>query len=146
VVFTGYLDAQGRSLPRYSDQVAGFKYFSAQTRNSRGLGYGYAFFEKSPNRKICPNLPSGEQPDCGVIYSTGQKMLNTGYMLHPTKWNLAQRDANLKSLLEGLYVQTRSRGEDFLGVAADLTFNEFSASLNERDTMRLNPIFETEDR
>lgn len=141
VVFMNYLDKTGAPLEVYSDKVVGFRYFSAQKRNSNGLGYGYAFF-KGSGFNSCPALPSGEKPDCGVIYSTGQKMLNTGFMLHPSKWNKEKREANLKALLEGLYVQTRSRGDDFIGIPGTVDFDEFVSRLENTDSMKLNPIFE----
>ncbi|MCK1658480.1 hypothetical protein [Bradyrhizobium sp. 151] len=141
VVFINYLDKSGAPLEAYSDKVAGFRYFSAQNRNSHGLGYGYAFFTGS-GYNSCPALSSGEQPDCGVIYSTGQKMLNTGFMLHPGKWNKEARETNMKALLEGLYVQTRSRGDDYLGIPSAVDFDEFLSRIESTDTMRLNPIFE----
>ncbi len=84
VVFMGFLNASGQIEPKYdSRKVVGFKYFSAQGKNppSAGLGYRWAFFGK------CPSWREADKPrDCGVIASNKPGLLNTGYMLHPTRW------------------------------------------------------------
>lgn len=47
-VFLGYLDRDFQELTDYSDAVAGFKYFSAQGKNSPDAGFAYrwAFFRR----------------------------------------------------------------------------------------------------
>jgi hypothetical protein len=145
VVFISFIDGQANELSTYSDKVAGFKYFSAQgkgTTGDAGFAYRYAFFAKQPADPYCPTLPAGKHRDCKIIWSTGQKLLNTGYMLMPSKWDAAKRDKNLKDLADGLYVQTRSRGPSALpGINPDLSEDDFMKAINETDTMELNPVF-----
>lgn len=87
VVFLAFIDKNARELPRYSAEVAGFKYFSAQGRRIKGqggFGYRYAFFSKNG----CPNVPV--KRDCDVIFSEKQNLLNTGMMLMPYHWKRVQ--------------------------------------------------------
>lgn len=83
VVFLGYLDRAGNPLTTYSDQVAGFKYFSDQGkgRPDAGLGYRWAFFGDR-----CPDLPAGQIRDCKVIRSANPALLNSGRMFAPSQW------------------------------------------------------------
>jgi hypothetical protein len=146
VVFIGFIDGKGEVLPQYSDKVMGFKYFSSQgkgTTGDAGFAYRYAFFAKDTNKPYCPDLPAGKRRDCKIIWSTGQKLLNTGYMLMPSKWDAATRDKNLKDIAEGLYVQTRSRGPSALpGISDTLSETDFLKAIDEKDTMELNPAFQ----
>jgi hypothetical protein len=148
VVFMGFLDKDGKEFPSDQhpslDTIAGFKYFSAQNRNSHGFGYGYGFFSNKNGRSFCPKLENGLSPDCGIEYSTGQKLLTTGVMNAPQLWSIEDRDRNLKELAEGLYVQTRSRGP-FLGLPADLPFEQFYERLQDQDTMMLNAIYDNNE-
>jgi hypothetical protein len=63
-------------------------------------------------------------------------------MLHPRKWDSAARDRNIQAILEGLYVQTRSRGPTFMGLPSDISFQDFLSQVQQVDTMALNPIFD----
>lgn len=84
VTFMGYINNTGKVLPKYDASVIGFKYFSSQGRAAAGEGgfdYRYAVFSKFG----CPDNMPGKR-DCNVIYSTDQKMLNTGTMLSPAFW------------------------------------------------------------
>ncbi|MFA7007909.1 MAG: hypothetical protein WC204_03520 [Elusimicrobiales bacterium] len=83
VTFLGYIDKTGKLLPKYDAEAVGFKYFSSQGRREAGQGgfdYRYAVFSKFG----CPEMPY--KRDCEVIYSTDQKLLNTGTMLSPKFW------------------------------------------------------------
>lgn len=141
VIFLSYVDEKGGDLSSYSERVKGFRYFSAQGSGAgAGLGYRVAFFRTQ--NYFCPTVSVGIKTDCGVIFSRSQKMLNAGYMLHPTKWNAATRDENLGEIARGLYAQTRSRGPEFLGFPATISEADFYKALDEKDTMTLNPIFE----
>ncbi len=83
VTFIGYINKTGAVQQAYNDSVVGFKYFSSQGRAEQGQGgfdYRYAVFSKFG----CPEMPG--KRDCNVIYSTDQKMLNTGSMLVPALW------------------------------------------------------------
>ncbi|SFK19448.1 hypothetical protein [Bradyrhizobium sp. Gha] len=143
VVFISFLDEKGAELSSDSqpplEKIAGFKY--SQNRNSHGLGYGFAFFSNKDGKSYCPALSDGLKPDCGVQYSVGQKILNAGYMLDPKLWDSEAKDKNLRELVEGLYVQNRSRGPSFLGISPDLSLSEFGQTLEGQDTMELNPIY-----
>ena len=94
VTFIGYITNTGKILPKYDASVVGFKYFSSQGGAAAGAGgfdYRYAVFSKFG----CPTMPY--KRDCEVIYSTDQKMLNTGTMLSPKFWThvMPQEDASV---------------------------------------------------
>lgn len=83
-VFLSYLDEKGEEISSFSPSVAGFKYFSAQGKDSPdgGLGYRWAFFAgKAPTK-----LKGGRRTDRGVIQNSKQSLLCCGYMLHPDHW------------------------------------------------------------
>ena len=93
VTFIAYIDKAGKVLPKYTPEVVGFKYYSSQGRAAAGEGgldYRYAVFSKFG----CPEMPY--KRDCNVIYSTDQRMLNTGTMLSPKFWtgNIPKWDQN----------------------------------------------------
>lgn len=81
VIFLAYLDNQGNEVLTYSPGVTGFKYFSSQQTETHGLGFRYALFDGN-----CMQLSGGRQPDCRVIRSPSQRLLNTGYALMPSLW------------------------------------------------------------
>jgi hypothetical protein len=86
VVFLGFLDRNGNDLKQYSDQVAGFKYFSSQGQKGAagsGFGYRWAFFSDVG----CPTLSGGRKRDCGVIRSDSPKLLNGGTVYNPKSWD-----------------------------------------------------------
>ncbi len=85
VIFLGYLNAEFDIETEYSNKVKGFRYFSAQGKNSTdsGFGYRYAFFDD-----FCPTKVAGKQRDCTVRFSSDQAILNTGYMLEPAAWTI----------------------------------------------------------
>jgi hypothetical protein len=88
VVFISFIDAKGRELPRYSEEVAGFKYFSAQGRAMKGqggFGYRHAFFSKHG----CPAVPF--KRDCNVRFSDNPNVLNVGQLLMPSEWKRMPR-------------------------------------------------------
>lgn len=146
VIFMDYLDKEGSTLKTWSPEVAGFRYFSAQGQGRKpnaGFGFRAAFFEK-PGQKFCPVLRDKTMlRDCGVIFSHGQDMLNTGYVLHPTKWkeNKKKRDDNLAALQKGLYERSRSRGPGFMGLPIKQSRSEFERDIERKDTMEINPMF-----
>lgn len=146
VIFISYLDDKGNDLNSYSDKVAGFKYWSAQGKGSNGdsgFAYRYAFLNRLPDQTgYCPSLGPGKKVDCWIINSRSSKMLNMGYMLKPTLWNATVRDRNLSDVVHGLYEQTRSRGINAIpGVSENIGFNDFVRTLEQTDTMSLNPNF-----
>jgi hypothetical protein len=82
-VFLAFIDAQGREHEVWSPDVIGFKYFSAQGGSAVGAGgldFRYAIF----SRHGAPAMPY--RRDLEVIYSTDQRILNTGEMWSPTRW------------------------------------------------------------
>jgi hypothetical protein len=91
VVFLGFLNASGEIEREYaSRKVVGFKYFSAQ---SGGLGYRWAYFVGH-----CPDRYDPARPrDCGVLLRDDQRLLHTGYMLHPSRWTTAEAKRELES-------------------------------------------------
>lgn len=83
VVFIAFIDKAGKELPRYGEEVVGFKYFSAQGRALKGqggFGYRYAFFSKHG----CPEVPV--KRDCNVIFSDKPSLLNVGQLFMPAHW------------------------------------------------------------
>jgi hypothetical protein len=157
VIFMNYLDKEGGTLKTWSPDVAGFRYFSAQGKGRRpnaGFGFRAAFFEKpgqkdkpgqkeKPASNSCPVLHDKTMlRDCGVIFSHGQDMLNTGYVLHPSKWSAKQRDANLMALQQGLYERSRSRGPGFMGLPMSQSRSAFERDIERKDTMEINPKFQ----
>ncbi len=99
VIFLSFIDIKGQDVSRYSDKVAGFRYFGAQGRRIKGQGgfsYRHAFFSKNG----CPEVPY--QRDCNVIYSESQKLFTTGMMLDPADWKkkaLTEDDLNVSEPL-----------------------------------------------
>ncbi|MER9651699.1 hypothetical protein [Mesorhizobium sp. M0199] len=83
-VFLGYIDRNGTDLSGYSDQVSGFKYFSAQGkgRPDGGLGFRWGFFQGS-----CPVLTDGRKRDCGILRAEHNNDLMGGYVLPPWSWD-----------------------------------------------------------
>jgi hypothetical protein len=145
VVFMGFIDKDGTVIDPYNDSVKGFKYFSSQGQGNigdAGFAYRYAFFEKN-GVKFCPQIQTGKR-DCGVIWSTGQTYLNTGYMLPPKKWNEDAKNSNLAKLKLGLYKQTKSKGVSFLGIDPRVSKEEFYNIINTKDTMILGEQYSRE--
>lgn len=106
-VFLGYLDEAGRDVASHGPTVAGFRYFSAQGKNSEdgGFGYRWAFFAgKGPS-----TLP-GKRMDRGLIYSSRASLLCCGYMLHPDKWPAAVGLDAAQPANESLSVKRIRRG------------------------------------
>jgi hypothetical protein len=82
VVFLGYLNKAGEIEAKYDEaKVVGFKYFSAQGRDNGGLGYRWGYFEG-----FCPDKNPVRPRDCHIKRSRNQRILNTGYLWHPTLW------------------------------------------------------------
>jgi len=92
VVFLGYLDQNGKILSSFGSTVAGFKFFSAQGKGKpdAGFGYRYGFFGNH-----CPSLDGGRVVDCGIRKSDDQSILNTAYLLAPSKWTTKEAFAQL---------------------------------------------------
>lgn len=84
-VFLGYINKDYGDEADFSNRVAGFKYFSAQGKGmpDAGFGYRWGFFEP-----MCPPTQADKRRDCRIIRSPDQKILNTGFMLHPRAWNV----------------------------------------------------------
>jgi hypothetical protein len=147
VVFLGYIDGKGNDLAVYGPEVAGFRYFSSQGVDhapGSGFGYRWAFFNQN-GAKYCPAIGKGRKVDCGIIYSTDEVMLNTGYMLLPAYWDTAYRDRSLKAIADRIYAQNYSKGTADLGLPADLTREQFFKALDNTDTMKLNPAYANQD-
>jgi hypothetical protein len=87
VVFIEYIDKQGNTVETYKDDVvAGFKYFSSQgSGEGSGLSYRWAYFGN-----YCPKKDPAKPRDCKIIRSKKQSQLNTGYMLAPKLWTVAE--------------------------------------------------------
>jgi hypothetical protein len=90
VIFLSYLDRSGQELPNYSEAVAGFKYFSAQGPRGSGQGGGFDYRWAFFNDAGCPSLDPSKKRDCGIIRSTDRKLLNTGTLRMPEKWDRAK--------------------------------------------------------
>jgi len=87
VVFWGFINKNGDIEPTYDEKrVVGFEYFSAQN-STQGLAFKWAYF--APYCHKDPKKPA----DCGVTWSTRQRTLNSGYLLHPSEWHVAEANA-----------------------------------------------------
>lgn len=122
VVFLGYLRPDQTLTDQYSDEVVGFRYFSAQGRGRADAGFAYrnAFFGNACPAAATNNCLDAYCPidksvprDCGIIRSDSRVLLNAGQMWAPAKWdylNAVQRQrAQTRSLLEDMN-PTESRG------------------------------------
>jgi hypothetical protein len=86
VVFIGFLGKDYKPLDRYSSDVVGFQYFSAQGKGKAdaGFAYRYAFFAP-----YCPDAKPGMARDCGVIKSLKNKaLLDGGELWEPAAWTI----------------------------------------------------------
>lgn len=119
VIFISYIDINAKELDHYdANKVAGFKYFSAQGKEARGQGgfdYRYAFFSKNG----CPTIPYHR--DCGLMYSSSRKLLNTGVMWSPSQW---RKPAGSKAMAAPLApsaadIQLTHRPAQFNGLTTD---------------------------
>jgi hypothetical protein len=111
VTFISYIGKTGKLLSSYGPDVVGFKYYSSQGLRETGKGgldYRYAVFSKYG----CPEMPY--KRDCNVIYSTDQRMLNTGTMLAPKFWTGVKPQASASA--EGETVLNRTF---FNGITTD---------------------------
>ena len=111
VTFIGFINKTGAIQQQYNAGVVGFKYFSSQGGAAVGEGgfdYRYAVFSKFG----CPDMPY--RRDCEVIYSTDQKMLNTGTMLNPKFWK-----HQVQSPVSSTLRDTVFNGKFFDGITTD---------------------------
>jgi hypothetical protein len=110
VIFMNYLDARRESVSAYSNDVVGFRYFSAQGngRPDGGFGYRYAFFSGKAPR------PRRRDDDEFIMpLTTNQVLLNAGEMLHPRSWRVDQAIATLRSnVTRSLEDEAVTRGLD----------------------------------
>lgn len=82
VVFIGYLKADYKEAVEFSDEVLGFKYFSAQGgRDTGGFGYRYAYFDG-----YCPERQTGKPRDCKLIKSDDVGLFSMGRLYSPEHW------------------------------------------------------------
>ena len=109
----GYLGKDYKILPRYSDDVAGFKYFSSQGGDppSGGFGYRCAFFTGRDGKEVCKQPPKPNKPrDCtreGIL----KKSVRAGRMWHPRSWKTTEA---LDMLASDLKAQKRASVTDGL--------------------------------
>jgi hypothetical protein len=121
VIFLGFIDKSGSDLPTFSDQVAGFRYFSAQGAHKPdgGLGYRWAFFSDAK----CPTLSADKKRDCGVIRSEKNNLLVGGYVKAPKTWDQDRAAGQILSGQEAsdptLTREGRFNGKYFTGVTTD---------------------------
>lgn len=93
-IFLAYLDTSGNELEDYSENVAGFKYFSSQGKDKpppiSGMGYRYGFFGNN-----CPKLPEGHLRDCGIVRSEKDGRLTGAYVMMPSAWDKEKANASV---------------------------------------------------
>ena len=123
VIFLSYLKSDYNEVQEYDREVVGFKYFSAQGKNSddAGFGYRYAYFQNK-----CPTKKDGFRRDCGVIRSSNKKLLNTGRMFHPDEWNYRQA---VNDLLEARADQLMDGDNPTRSIALTVASAELSTEL-----------------
>ena len=111
------------------------------------MGFKYAFFNVN-GKPFCPKLGDNKSVDCLIINSFSPKMLNAGYMLLPKAWDAGYRDRSLTKLANHLYQQNYSRSPPegrLPGANKRMSRKDFNTLLDERDTMALNPMYQTQD-
>ncbi|MBN2722744.1 MAG: thrombospondin type 3 repeat-containing protein [Deltaproteobacteria bacterium] len=86
VVFLAFLDSAGNTHDTYTNDIIGFRYFSAQGSSAVGSG-GMSYRNAIFSTYGCPTDIS--EKDCNVIYSESQHYLNTGVIYHPDHWREA---------------------------------------------------------
>lgn len=79
VIFIGYLNSQG-VIENNAKYATGFRYFSAQSKGTNGMGYRDAFFDK------CPNVKTKYVKDCGVIKSDKHALFAVSRLYEPKEW------------------------------------------------------------
>lgn len=94
VVFLRYLGPDGKETDKFTPDIKGFTYFSAQGRNKHrpGLGYMFGWFvdQCPPNRGLtddCHILKAFTVAPSGA-YKQNYLLLNTGYLAHPRDWQI----------------------------------------------------------
>lgn len=99
VFFISFL-TKSSEVSSYSDQVVGFRYFSAQggSRPDAGFGYRNGYFMGS-----CPQPRKAGVDDCNIFRGLtagpngtrvqDQFLLNTGEMYHPSAWSKEKLDS-----------------------------------------------------
>lgn len=94
VIFLGFVDRRGEDLKSFSNEVAGFKYFSANGRLDRpggGFGYRWAFFSDV----VCPALGADRKNDCNVIRTDRLDYTVPGFVRAPKLWDATKANAQL---------------------------------------------------
>jgi len=94
VIFLGFLNKLGEDLPSFSDEVAGFKYFSSNGQvgvPGGGLDYRWAFFSDV----ACPALSPEKKRDCGVIRTDRTNYTVPGHVLLPKLWDHSKANRQL---------------------------------------------------
>ena len=113
VVFLSFIDKDGNDLPSYSAAVKGFRDFTVQGEGSADAGFTYRWAYFDP---YCPAKNPNKPRDCGVISSSNQSLLNTGYMYDPQQWPDAQK---IQQILQAMRT-------DFLSQITTISPNAFS--------------------
>ena len=87
-IFIGYVDKSGKLLERYSGEVKGIRYFSAQKagvdlagRPTNGLSFRTEYFLNN-----CPDQSTRRARHCHIFPPTSPYRPNMGFMLHPSAW------------------------------------------------------------
>jgi hypothetical protein len=104
-VFLAFLDKHGNPTNRYSNDVIGFHYFSAQGKGKPDAGFAdrYAYFTG-----FCPSERRAIPRDCDVIRSSNIALLSGGELWMPSRWQTQQAVAatrrSVRSALAGTKV------------------------------------------
>ena len=80
-VFLGYLNPGYEETNTYSDDVVGFRYFSAQGSGNSGLDYRHAFFGSCPTER-----EEGIRRDCNIIRTDNPGLFSMARLHAPQHW------------------------------------------------------------
>jgi hypothetical protein len=138
-IFINYIDKAGKVLERYSSDVKGLRYFSAQEdggvdlagRPTNGLGFRQEYLLGN-----CPDAQTRAQKHCNINPEGSSDGPNMGFLLYPTAWG--DIGTNLRKELANKAYAAR------LGVAPTEDYTSFIASSGDDTRQGINADVEAE--
>jgi hypothetical protein len=146
-VFIAYIDRVGNVLERYSDQVKGVLYFSAQETGGQDLndspsnGFG---FRKEYFQGNCPDEEVRSANHCNIFPVGSDDEPNVGHMPHPKVWGDVGSNYRRELTAKAYLAQTgEPMPANFVGFMATLDANAKSA-LQTKVDLQLNKSLDPE--
>lgn len=108
-IFISYIDKQNRYTTKYSKDVLGFQYFSAQGagKPDAGLEYRDAYFGAAPGKTA-----GGRVADPNVRRSGDRLYLNGGRLWSPERWDISGALNKIQDKIDAKYRQSATRAAD----------------------------------